>query len=276
MANDNNNNAGVLSGKVAIVTGAGQGIGRGIARRFIREGAQVVIAEINEDSGKQVEVELKELGGEAVFVATDVSKKDQVARMVATAVEHFGGVDILVNNATKLPQQVLMEDKTDAMLEEQLAVNVWGMWWGMQAVMPIMRKRGGGKIVNFSSIDAESGAWLHSDYSIAKAGIQSMTRSAAMDWGRYNIMVNCVAPTAITGPFEEMCRHRPELREMAAKQRPIGRLGDPEDDIAPVVVMLASDGAHYVTGVTVPVDGGKHIARGMNRPPDEFLSKGQS
>jgi NAD(P)-dependent dehydrogenase (short-subunit alcohol dehydrogenase family) len=261
---------GLLQEKVAIVTGAGQGIGRGIARRFAREGARVVIAEIDERSGRQVEQELLDLGAEAIFVQTDVSKKEQVEHLVRSAVERFGRLDILVNNAIKAPAQVLMEDKTDAMLAEQLAIGVWGTWWCMHAAMPIMRRQGGGRIINFTSIDVDSGAWLHADYSVAKAGIQAMTRSAAMDWGRYNILVNCVAPTAITAPFEEMCAKRPELKEAAAKSRPIGRLGDPEEDIAPVVVMLASDGARYVTGATVPVDGGKHLPRGMNRP-DQLL-----
>lgn len=256
------------------MTGAGQGIGRGIARRFVREGAKVIVAEINPAHGSKVEQELLDMGAEAVFVQTDVSDKGQVQRLFQVAVERFGRVDILVNNAIKAPAQVLMEDKTDAMLAEQLAIGVWGTWWCMQLAMPIMRQQGGGRIINFSSIDVDSGAWLHSDYAVAKAGIQAMTRCAAQDWGRYNILVNCVSPTAMTAPFEEMCAKRPELKEAAAKARPIGRLGDPEEDIAPVVVMLASEGCRYVTGVTVPVDGGKHLPRGMNRP-DQLIQASQ-
>lgn len=257
---------------MALVTGSGQGIGRGIARRFVREGAAVVVAEIDVEHGREVERELHELGGRAVFVATDVSKKDQVGSAIQAAVSTFGRLDILVNNAIKLPQQVFMEDKTDAMLAEQLGIGVWGTWWCMQAAMPVMRAQGGGRIINFTSIDVDTGAWLHSDYSVAKAGIQAMTRSAAVDWGRYNILVNCVAPTAITAPFEQMCIKRPDMRERAAKERPIGRLGDPENDIAPMVVMLASDASCYVTGATIPVDGGKHLPRGMNRP-DQLLDQ---
>lgn len=256
----------ILSGKVALITGAGNGIGRGVARRLAKDGAKVVIVDLDEQAGSKVAEELNNKGFEAIFVATDVSKKDEVKNAVNMAVEHFGGVDILVNNAIKPPRQELMENKTDEMLEGQLAIGVWGAWWFMQMVRPLMCQRGGGRIINMSSIDVDTGAWLHSDYSIAKAGIQSMTRSAAMDWGRYNITVNCITPTAMTTAFEEMCKKRPDLKLKAERDRPISRMGDPELDIAPIVAMLARDDASYVTGATIPVDGGKHLARGMNRP----------
>lgn len=262
---------GLLDGNVAVVTGAGQGIGKGVARRLVLEGAKVVVAELNEQQGEQTAVELRELGGDAVFVKTDVSKKADVENMIAAAVKSYGRLDILVNNACRAPAQLLFEEKTDAMLEEQLAIGVWGSWWAMRAAMPIMRQQGGGRIINFVSIDVDTGAWLHADYAIAKAGVQAMTRSAATDWGRYNITVNCIAPTAATEPFVEMCKHRPELEKMAALSRPIERMGHPENDIAPAVVMLASDAGRYMTGITLPVDGGKHMARGMNRPPEEFF-----
>jgi 3-oxoacyl-[acyl-carrier protein] reductase len=257
---------GLLVGKVALITGAGKGIGRGVARRFTKEGAKVVIAEIDVEAGNALEAELRQAGAEALFIHTNVAIKAEVERAVEETVSHFGGIDILVNNAIKPPRQELMEDKTDEMLAEQLGIGVWGTWWFMQTARPYMCERGAGRIINFSSIDVDAGSWLHSDYSVAKAGIQAMTRSAAMDWGRYNITVNCITPTAITTAFEEMCKKRPELKEKAEKDRPICRLGDPENDIAPIVVMLATDAAGYVTGATIPVDGGKHLGRGMNRP----------
>lgn len=266
---------GLLRDKVALVTGAGKGIGRGIARRLAREGAKVAIVEIDRDNGAAVEAELRELGADALFIETNVAVKAQVQHAVDETVRNFGGIDILVNNAIKPPRQELMEDKTDQMLTEQIDVGIWGTWWFMQMVRPHLCQRGGGRIINFSSIDVDTGAWLHADYAVAKAGIQSLTRSAAMDWGRYNITVNCITPTAITSAFEEMCKKRPELKEKAEKDRPIPRLGDPEEDIAPIVVMLASEMASYVTGATIPVDGGKHLARGMNRPDSLLPSRPQ-
>jgi NAD(P)-dependent dehydrogenase (short-subunit alcohol dehydrogenase family) len=257
---------GLLAGKVALVTGGGQGIGRGVARRFAREGAAVLIAEISEAHGRKAEAEIAELGGRALFVATDVSKKDQICGAVQRAATEFGRLDVLVNNAIKLPTPVLMADKTDDMLREQLAIGVWGSWWGMQAAMPLMRDNGGGSIINFTSMDVETGAWLHADYSVVKGGIQAMTRSAAIDWARFNIRANALAPIAASSAFEQMCKDRPGLREQAGAAVPLGRMGDPEEDIAPAAVFLASDLARYVTGAIIPVDGGLNLPRGNSTP----------
>lgn len=258
---------GALNGKVAVVTGAGQGIGRGIARRFAREGASVLVAELNEETGARVAKELEALGARALFLRTDVSKKADVQAMIDAAVKSFDRLDILVNNAIRLPAPVVMEKKTDAMLEQQLAIGVWGTWWAMQAAMPVMRKQGGGRIINFTSMDVETGAWLHSDYSVVKAGILSMTRSAAIDWARFGINVNALAPIAASAAFEQMCAERPGLREYADSIVPLGRMGDPEEDIAPVAVFLASDAARYMTGATLNVDGGLNLNR-MSAKPD--------
>ncbi|OGB50540.1 MAG: short-chain dehydrogenase [Burkholderiales bacterium RIFOXYC12_FULL_60_6] len=258
---------GVLNGKVALVTGAGQGIGRAIACRFARESAEVIVAELNDETGRRVVTEIENLGGRAKFVHTDVSKKADIFGAVDAAVKEYGRLDILVNNAIRLPTPTVMEKKTDAMLEQQLAIIIWGGWWAMHAAMPIMRKQGGGRIINFTSIDVETGAWLHSDYSVAKAGVLGMTRSAAIDWARFGITVNALAPIAYTSAFEKMCEERPGLREHVDSIIPLGRIGDPEEDIAPVAVFLASDAARYVTGVTLPVDGGLHLNR-MSAKPD--------
>jgi 3-oxoacyl-[acyl-carrier protein] reductase len=263
---------GQLDGKVALVTGAGQGIGRGIALRFVREGASVVIAEISEEHGSKVQAELAQLGGRGKFIRTDVGKKADLLAAIAATVEDFGRFDILVNNAAKLPTPVLMAQKTDAMLEEQIRIGIWGTWWAMQASLPIMRKQGGGRIINFTSMDVETGAWLHADYSVVKAGIVGMTRSAAIDWARFNINVNAVAPIAASAAFEQMCKDRPGLRERADAAVPLGRMGDPEEDIAPAVVFLASEGARFITGATIPVDGGLNLPRG-NSIPIELITQ---
>ncbi len=259
---------GLLRDKVALITGAGGGIGRGVARRFAREGATVVIAEIDERSGRAVAKECEELGVCAVFVRTDVTDKASVEGAVAAAVQAFGGLDILVNNAFVPTPKVKLEDKTDAMLQSTLLSTVWASWWAMKAALPHLRERGGGKIVNFYSIDVEMGAWLHSDYNTAKGGILGLTRSAAAEWGRFNITVNAIAPTAMGATFHTLCADNPGFAEKSAAMRPLGRCGDPEDDIGPVVVFLASEMSRYITGEAIHVDGGLHLPGYNSRPAD--------
>lgn len=262
---------GLLAGKVALVTGGGQGIGRGIVLCFAREGAKVVVAEIDKEHGERCAEEARSLGAEAVFVSTDVGAKSQVYGAVDAAVQRFGRLDVLVNNAVKLPTPRLFERKTDELFEEQLRICLWGTWWGMQAAQPVMAEQGGGRIINFTSGDLEAGSWLHADYAAAKGGIQALTRTAAQEWARFNILVNALAPVAASSAFERMCRERPGFRERAAAGVPLGRMGDPEHDIAPVALFLASDLARFMTGVILPVDGGKHLPRGESRPTDLSL-----
>lgn len=258
---------GLLTDKVAVITGAGGGIGRGVARCFAREGAAVVIAEIDEASGRQVERELLELGGRARFVHTDVLEQASVVAAVHAAVEHFGGLDILVNNAFVPSENMLLEHKTDAQLARTLTSTIWASWWAMRAALPHFKARGGGRIVNFTSIDVDVGAWQHADYNTGKAGVVGLTRSAAAEWGRFNITCNAIAPTAMGATFHKLAAENPGFYERSAAARPLGRPGDPELDIGPVVVFLASEMSRYVTGVTLHADGGLHLPGYNSRPP---------
>jgi NAD(P)-dependent dehydrogenase (short-subunit alcohol dehydrogenase family) len=259
---------GRLDGKVALVTGAGQGIGRAIARRYAHEGARVVIAEIEQEHGAAVAEQITANGGEATFVHTDVGVKPEVERAVGTAIDRYGRLDILVNNAIALSPNILLEQKTDDMLDRVLHTGLWATWWSMQTAFPTMRDQGGGRIINFYSIDAETGAWLHGDYNLTKEAIRSLTRSAAAEWARFDILVNAIAPAAAGTVFEQLARDIPGFAEGAAATNPLGRVGDPDDDIAPVAVFLASDDARYVTGETIHVDGGQHLPRYNSKPPD--------
>lgn len=259
---------GQLDGRVAVITGSGQGIGRGIARRFAREGASVVIAEISEVHGRRVETEIQGQGGRAKFVKTDVGRRSDVEGAIDAAVGEFGKLDVLVNNAVVLATPVLLAQKTDDMLDQQMRIGIWGPWWAMRYAMPIMRTNGGGRIINFTSVDVDSGAWLHADYSATKGAMLALTRSAAIDWARFKINVNALAPIAASSAFEKMCQERPGLREAAGPAIPLGRVGDPEEDIAPAAVFLASDGARYVTGAVLAVDGGYSLCRGNTTPAD--------
>jgi NAD(P)-dependent dehydrogenase (short-subunit alcohol dehydrogenase family) len=258
---------GLLTGKAALITGGGAGIGRGIARRFAREGAAVMIAEIDAANGAAAARELRdELGGEADAIVADVRDRAAVEGAVAATIQRFGGIDILVNNAFTLSPNILLEHKTDDMLDSTLNAGLWACWWAMRAALPSMKARGGGAVVNFYSIDAEVAAWLHADYNITKSAILGLTRSAAAEWGRFNIRVNAIAPTAMGTVFHQLAQKFPGFAESAAARKPLGRNGDPEEDIGPVVVFLASEMARYVTGELIHVDGGLHLPGYDSRP----------
>ncbi|CDO31222.1 SDR family NAD(P)-dependent oxidoreductase [Mycolicibacterium porcinum] len=258
---------GRLDGKVAVVTGAGQGIGRGIARRFAAEGAAVVVAELDPTEGEQVAADIDSAGGRAVFIRTDVGDKAQIESAIVAAVEVFGRLDVLVNNAIALSPNVPLEDKSDEDLDGLLRTGLWATWWAMRSALPHFQANGGGRVINFYSIDAEAAAWLHADYNLTKEAIRGLTRSAAAEWGRYNVLVNAIAPAAKGTVFDQLSQAIPGFAEMSAAANPLGRVGDPETDIAPVAVFLASDDSRYVTGETIHVDGGQHLPRYNSKPP---------
>ncbi|MDB6060945.1 MAG: short-chain dehydrogenase [Verrucomicrobiaceae bacterium] len=250
----------LLENKIAIVTGGAKGLGYGISRRLAQDGAKLLITGRDGKATAEVAAQIRaEIGTEAIGMATDVGVKADVEAMIQRAVDEFGGLDILVNNASQLSPNILMEHKTDEMLKRTLEIGLWGSWWGMQAALPHFKKRGGGSVINFHSIDAQTGAWLHADYNINKMAIEGLTRSAAVEWGRFNVRVNAIAPTGLGQVFAKLVDEVPGFLEMATANNPLKRAGDPELDIGPVIAFLASDMSRFVTGELINVDGGQHL-----------------
>ncbi|GGL41715.1 SDR family NAD(P)-dependent oxidoreductase [Nocardia jinanensis] len=257
----------LLEHKIALITGGGAGFGRAMVTRFAREGARVLVAEYDAAHCEALRADYD--GNDRVqVVPTDVREKDQVLAAVGAAVEIFGGLDILVNNAITLSPRLPLEQKTDEILDGSLHAGLWAAWWAMQAARPHLAARGGGSIINFSSIDVDTGAWLNADYIVTKSAIMGLTRNAAHEWGRFGIRVNAIAPTGMGTQFMKYVDEVPGFAERSAALKPLGRNGDPEQDIAPVAVFLASEMSRYITGELIHVDGGLHLPGYQSRPPD--------
>jgi len=248
---------GILDGKTAIVTGAGQGVGRGIALALAKEGAAVVIAEINEEAGTSTANEIKQLGMKALVVTCDVRKREEVEAVVAAAVDEFGTVDILVNNA-QASKWAPFEDHTDEDMALALESGLMGTFYFMQTCLPYLKKRGG-KIINLASGAGIIGLENFVGYAAAKEGIRAVTRVAAREWGKHNINVNVICPMANSPGMIGWTEAMPDEYKAVMATVPLGRIGDCERDIGRVAVFLAGPDSDYVTGHTMMTDGGQHI-----------------
>lgn len=251
--------AGRLAGKAAIVTGAGQGIGRGIARRFAREGARILVAEWNDETGARTAAEIEALGGEGRFLRTDVGRREDVERAVETALSAFGRVDVLVNNAWSGAPLARLEWRTTEEMEAALRVGFLSNFWAMQAVFPIMKRQGGGRIINLCSLNGVNAHMYTVHYNAAKEAVRALTRTAAREWARHAILCNAICPAAATETYRAVMDANPEMERMVLASNPMGRMGDPEEDIGGAALFLAGDDSRYVTGNTLFVDGGSHI-----------------
>ena len=245
--------------RVIVVTGAGQGIGRGIALHLGKHGAKIVVAEWKEHRVARTVDELRALGVAALGVVCDVQQRDSIDAMVARTVEHFGRVDGLVNNAQTFRPQAPVESIAAADADVFYRSGPLGTLWAMQAVFPHMRSQGWGRIVNVGSAAAIVGLYGYGAYNMSKEAIRAITRTAAREWGQYGIVVNCFCPGAASKRGTEGTERAALQGRTLVMDRPIDRLGDPEDDIAPVVLFLCSDACRYLTGQTFMVDGGAFL-----------------
>lgn len=247
---------GRIDGKVAIVTGAGLGIGRAIAQRYVEEGAKVVVAELKPDAGQQA---AEELGPNAYFVETDASDKQSVEDMVRATVDRFGTVDILVNNAWGGGRIGRIEKKSPELMAHGLAMGFLGPFWAMVAVHPIMKQKGWGRIVNICSLNGVNAHMGTAEYNTSKEALRAATRTAAREWAGDGITCNVICPAAKSNSFNQTMAQHPELIPTTDAMNPMGRIGDCYADIAPVALFLASEDCRYLTGNTLFVDGGSHI-----------------
>ena len=245
-----------LSGKVALITGAGSGIGRAIALTFAAEGADVAVNDLNLSSAEKTAEEVKLIGRRSIAVEADVSDDADVGVMVERTLRELGSVDILVNNAGTGPEMVPTTEQSIDKFDRVVRTNLYGTYFCCRRVGKLMVNQKAGKIVNISSMTGVLGFPMRNSYSASKAAIINLTKALAVEWAQYNINVNCIAPGYILTPLLESAINEGLIdKEPVIRRTPLGRMGNPED-VANAALFLVSEEANFITGVTLPVDGG--------------------
>lgn len=250
-----------LAGRVAVVTGGGSGQGKATCRLFAQEGASVVVADWNYESAQEVAASIADAGGRAVAVHVDVSREEDVMKMVDMTLKKFGRLDILFNNAgigfsaTHRYKMASIVDTLEEDWDAILAINLKGVAMCCKHTIPIMVRQGRGSIINNASINALVAMPGADAYTAAKGGVVALTRVLANDWGPKGVRVNCICPGPVDTPMIAPVLKDPQVREILETNCPLGRVASP-DEIARVALFLASDDASYVNGVILPVDGG--------------------
>jgi NAD(P)-dependent dehydrogenase (short-subunit alcohol dehydrogenase family) len=266
---------GRLAGKVAVVTGATAGIGLGIAKRFVKEGATVIFNARRADRGTTAQQQLRELaqGGEVHFVQADVSVREQVEAVIDRALNGFGRIDALVNNAQRLVTVKPIMVKPDEDYQNALDGGFFASKWAMQRAFPAMRDQGGGSVVNMTSGWAWQAPVNASDYAATKAAIEALTRSAANEWGRYNINVNVIAPYAKSKSWDKYAAANPDAARLSQASNPLKRAGDPEFDLGNLALGLVTEEARFITGQTFDGSGGAFYLRRTHSSTETWTGK---
>ena len=244
-----------ISGKVAIVTGASRGIGQAIAEELAKAGAKVVISSRKQEALDEVADAIKAEGGDAIGIAAHNGTKDALYALVDKTVEHYGRVDIVVNNAATNPHFGTILDAEDSFWQKTIEVNVMGNVWLSQAAVKVMRENGGGKIINVASIAGLNPGQFQGIYSATKAAVISITKTLAMELGSDNIQVNAIAPGLVQTKFAKTLWDNPQLMEQVLAKTPAGRIGQPLE-IAGLALFLASPASDFTTGAVFVSDGG--------------------
>ena len=244
----------LLSGQTAVITGGAQGLGLAIAERFVAEGARVVLGDLNLEA-TQAAAERLGGGGVAAAMRCDVTRAVDVEALLAHAVEHFGALDVMVNNAG-ITRDATMRKMTEEQFDEVIGVHLKGTWNGTRLAAAIMRENKRGAIVNMSSVSGKVGMIGQTNYSAAKAGIVGMTKAAAKELAHLGVRVNAIAPGLISSAMTEAMPQR--IWDSKLAEIPMGRAGEPSE-VASVALFLASDLSSYMTGTVMDVNGGRHI-----------------
>jgi len=246
-----------LKGKVALITGASRGIGEAVAVGLAQAGADLAIASRKLPDLERVATEVRKTGKKCLPVATHVGRTEEINNLVKKVVDEFGKIDILVNNAATNPTMAQALDVDERGWDAIMNLNLKGLFFLSQAVARVMKEKGGGKIINVSSIAGISPDMLPI-YSISKAAVIMATKVMAMQWAQYNIRVNCIAPGLTKTKFSEALWNNPDILKHAMALTPMGRVGEPEEMVG-AILYLASDASSYVTGQVIAIDGGKTI-----------------
>lgn len=249
----------MLDGKIAIVTGGGSGIGQAACHLYAREGARVVVSDIDEKGGSETVQAIQEMNGEAIFVRADVSNPDDCRAMVAAAVEKFGRLDIAFNNAGIGGEANPTADYSVEGWQKVIAINLSSVFYCMKHEIPAMLNAGGGAIVNMASILGQVAFETSPAYVAAKHGVVGLTRTAALEYAKQNLRINAVGPAFIHTPLISGLEENTQTRDLLISLHPMGRLGE-SDEIAELVIWLSSEKASFVTGAYYAIDGG-YLAR---------------